>query len=38
MALAAQQIPAELQVYMPRKSGAWRDAIFMERIGFCFKG
>ncbi len=37
MALAAQQIPAELQVYMPRKLGAWRDAIFMEELDFALK-
>lgn len=37
MALAAQQIPAELQVYVPRKLGAWRDAIFMEELDFALK-
>ncbi|HEX7846113.1 MAG TPA: DUF3857 domain-containing protein, partial [Chitinophagaceae bacterium] len=37
MALAMQQIPAELQVYMPRKLGAWRDAIFMEELDFVLK-
>ncbi|HEX5653077.1 MAG TPA: DUF3857 domain-containing protein [Chitinophagaceae bacterium] len=37
MALAAQQIPAELQVYMPRKLGNWRDAIFMEELDFVLK-
>jgi hypothetical protein len=28
-ALAAQGIPAEMFVYMPRKLGAWRDALFL---------
>lgn len=37
MALAAQQIPAELQVYVPRKLGSWRDAIFMEELDFALK-
>ena len=37
MALAAQQIPAELQVYVPRKLGAWRDAIFMEELDFALR-
>lgn len=37
MALAAQGIPAELQVYVPRKLGNWRDAIFMEELDFVLK-
>ncbi len=37
MALAAQQIPAELQVYVPRKLGSWRDAIFMEELDFALR-
>lgn len=37
MALAAQQISAELQVYVPRKLGAWRDAIFMEELDFALR-
>lgn len=37
MVLAAQQIPAELQVYVPRRLGAWRDAIFMEELDFALK-
>ena len=37
MILAAQQIPAELQVYVPRKLGSWRDAIFMEELDFALK-
>jgi hypothetical protein len=35
MALGAQGIPAEMFVYMPRKLGAWRDALFLEELGFC---
>jgi len=37
MALVAQQIQAELQVYVPRKLGAWRDAIFMEELDFALR-
>jgi len=37
MALAAQQIAAELQVYVPRKLGSWRDAIFMEELDFALR-
>ena len=37
MALAAHQIQAELQVYMPRKLGSWRDAIFMEELDFALR-
>jgi len=37
MALGAQGIPAELFVYMPRKLGAWRDALFLEELDFVMK-
>jgi len=37
LALAAQKIPAELQVYVPRSLGAWRDAIFMDELDFVLK-
>ena len=37
MSLAGQGIPAELQVYIPRKLGSWRDAIFMEELDFAVK-
>jgi hypothetical protein len=37
MALAAQGIPAELQVYVPRTLGAWRDAIFFDELDFVVK-
>lgn len=37
VALAAQGIQAELQVYVPRKLGAWRDAIFMDELDFVLK-
>jgi hypothetical protein len=37
VALAAQGIPAELQVYVPRTLGAWRDAIFMDELDFVLK-
>ncbi len=37
LALAAQNIQAELQVYMPRSLGAWRDAIFMDELDFVLK-
>ncbi|GAA4325834.1 DUF3857 domain-containing protein [Flaviaesturariibacter amylovorans] len=36
-ALAVQRLPAELYVYVPRKLGAWRDAIFMEELDFVMK-
>jgi len=36
-ALAAQGIPAEMFVYMPRKLGAWRDALFLEELDFVMK-
>ncbi|RYY87259.1 MAG: DUF3857 domain-containing protein [Chitinophagaceae bacterium] len=36
-ALAAQKLPAELFVYVPRKYGNWRDAIFMEELDFVMK-
>ena len=37
LTLAAQNIPAELQVYVPRSLGAWRDAIFMDELDFVLK-
>src|SRR5205085_11420480 len=37
LALAGQHIPAELQVYVPRSLGAWRDAIFMDELDFVIK-
>ena len=37
MSLGAQGIPAELFVYMPRKLGAWRDALFLEELDFVMK-
>lgn len=37
MALAAQGIQSELYVYMPRKLGAWRDAIFLEELEYVMK-
>jgi len=37
LALAAQNIQAELQVYIPRTLGAWRDAIFMDELDFVLK-
>ncbi|RYD96129.1 MAG: DUF3857 domain-containing protein, partial [Sphingobacteriales bacterium] len=36
-ALAAQRLQAELFVYMPRKLGNWRDAIFFEELDFVMK-
>jgi hypothetical protein len=36
-ALAAQGIQSELFVYMPRKLGAWRDAVFMDELDFVMK-
>jgi hypothetical protein len=35
--LGAQGIAAEMFVYMPRKLGAWRDALFLEELGFCYE-
>jgi hypothetical protein len=35
--LAAQGIQSELFVYMPRKLGAWRDAVFLEELDFAMK-
>jgi hypothetical protein len=35
--LVAQGIQAELHVYVPRKLGAWRDAIFMDELDFVLK-
>jgi hypothetical protein len=37
LALAAQNIQAELEVYVPRTLGAWRDAIFMDELDFVLK-
>ncbi|MEI9809054.1 MAG: DUF3857 domain-containing protein [Bacteroidota bacterium] len=37
MALAAQNIQSELFVYMPRKLGAWRDAVFLDELDFVMK-
>ncbi len=37
LALAAQNIQAELEVYVPRSLGAWRDAIFMDELDFVLK-
>jgi hypothetical protein len=37
VSLAAQGIPAELEVYIPRKLGNWRDAIFMDELDFVMK-
>jgi len=36
-ALGVQGIPAEMFVYMPRKLGAWRDALFLEELDFVMK-
>lgn len=36
-ALAAQKLQAELFVYVPRKLGNWRDAIFLEELDFVMK-
>lgn len=36
-ALAALGIQSELEVYVPRKLGQWRDAIFMEELDFVMK-
>lgn len=36
-ALAAQGIQSELFVYMPRRLGAWRDAVFMDELDFVMK-
>jgi hypothetical protein len=36
-ALAVQGINAEMFVYMPRKLGAWRDALFLEELDFVMK-
>lgn len=36
-ALAAQGIQSELYVYMPRKLGAWRDAVFLDELDFVMK-
>lgn len=36
-ALKAQGIESELFVYVPRKMGGWRDAIFMEELDFVMR-
>lgn len=36
-ALAAQGIQSELYVYIPRKLGAWKDAVFLEELDFVMK-
>jgi hypothetical protein len=36
-ALAAQGIQSELFVYIPRKLGAWKDAVFLEELDFVMK-
>ncbi len=36
-ALKAQGIESELFVYVPRKLGTWRDAIFMEELDFLMR-
>jgi hypothetical protein len=36
-ALAAQGISSELFVYMPRRLGTWRDAVFLEELDFVMK-
>ncbi|MEP7237672.1 MAG: DUF3857 domain-containing protein, partial [Ferruginibacter sp.] len=37
LALKAQGIESELFVYVPRKLGGWRDAIFMEELDFVMR-
>jgi len=37
MSLAAEGIPAELEVYVPRTLGTWHDAIFMDELDFVLK-
>ncbi len=37
LALKAQGIESELFVYVPRKLGTWRDAIFMEELDFVMR-
>ncbi len=37
MAFGAQGIPSELFVYVPRRLGAWREAIFMEELDFMMR-
>lgn len=36
-ALATMGIQSELYVYVPRKYGSWRDAIFYEELDFCLR-
>jgi hypothetical protein len=35
--LAVQNIQSELYVYMPRRLGQWRDAVFIEELDFVMK-
>jgi hypothetical protein len=35
--LSAMKIPAELYVYVPRRLGTWKDAIFMEELDFILR-
>ncbi|MBC7949733.1 MAG: DUF3857 domain-containing protein [Chitinophagaceae bacterium] len=35
--LAVQNIQSELFVYMPRRLGAWRDAVFLDELDFVMK-
>jgi len=37
MSLQAVGIPSELYVYVPRRLGSWRDAIFMEELDFILR-
>ncbi len=37
LALLAQGVQAELFVYVPRKLGTWRDAIFLEELDYVMK-
>lgn len=37
VALAGLGIPSELFVYVPRKLGSWRDAIFMEELDYVLR-
>lgn len=36
-ALAGQGIQSELFVYMPRRLGAWKDAVFLDELDFAMK-
>jgi hypothetical protein len=37
LSLAAQNIQAELFVYIPRRLGAWRDVVFLDELDFVMK-